>query len=158
MAQYTVSLQLARQSDAQTIANLSATLIERGLPTTWGTLRVARHIRSKESVVLVARDVGQLNGFAIMQFGDETAHLNLLAVAPRARRRGIATQLLSWLHETATVAGTFTINLELRADNIEARRFYVAMGYCESGYVRRYYSGIEDAVRMSRDLTVRSCW
>jgi len=91
-----------------------------------------------------------------MQFGDDTAHLNLFAVAPRARRSGVATQLLTWLHETAMVAGTFVINLELRAENIGARRFYMAMGYEECGYVRGYYSNVEDAVRMSRDLTVKA--
>jgi ribosomal protein S18 acetylase RimI-like enzyme len=136
---------------------MSAELIESGLPPTWTESRVMWHIKSKESIVLVARDAGQLNGFAIMQFGDDTAHLNLLAVSPYARRYGVATQLLAWLHETAIVAGTFVIRLELRAQNIEARDFYRSMGYRESGLLRRYYSGIEDAVRMSRDLTVKTC-
>lgn len=157
LAQHTMSLQLANRSDALTIAKMSAALIETGLRPTWTEVRVMWHIKNKESIVLVARDTRQLKGFAIMQFGDDIAHLNLLAVSPCARRRGIATQLLSWLHETAMVAGTFVVNLELRAHNIEAQRFYRSMDYRESGLIRRYYSGVEDAVRMSRDLTVRTC-
>jgi ribosomal protein S18 acetylase RimI-like enzyme len=45
------------------------------------------------------------------------------------RRRGIARQLITWLEETALTAGTFTIGLELRATNFEARGFYAALGY-----------------------------
>ena len=157
LAQHIVSLQLANRSDAHIIAKMSAALIESGLQPTWTEARVLWHMKSKESVVLVARNAGQLNGFAIMQFGDDTAHLNLLAVTSYARRHGIATQLLTWLHETAIVAGTFVINLELRATNIEAKDFYRSMGYRELGLIRRYYSGVEDALRMSRDLTVRTC-
>ncbi len=149
-----VTLQLATLRDAHDLARMSATLIEFGLPHTWTLRRVSAHIRHKESVVLVAKSAEKLVGFAIMQFGDTTAHLNLLAVTPNARRRGIGKQLLTWLHETAMVAGTFVINLELRAINAQARRFYVSMGYDEFGYVQRYYSNVEDAVRMSRDLTV----
>jgi ribosomal protein S18 acetylase RimI-like enzyme len=157
LAQHTVSLQLAYRSDAHTIAKMSAALIESGLPPTWTQTRVLWHIKSKESIVLVARSANGLDGFAIMQFGDDTAHLNLLAVSSYARRHGIATQLLSWLHETAIVAGTFVINLEMRANNIEAQSFYRSMGYRELGLIRRYYSGVEDARRMSRDLTVKTC-
>ncbi|HTE43308.1 MAG TPA: GNAT family N-acetyltransferase, partial [Steroidobacteraceae bacterium] len=97
----------------------------------------------------------ELVGFAIMQFGDASAHLNLLAVRPHVRRRGLGRQMLDWLHESAIVAGTFTINLELRAGNVDARRFYLSMGYTESGHVHRYYSALEDAVRMTRNLTVQ---
>lgn len=157
LAQPIVSLQLANRSDARSIAKMSAALIESGLPPTWTEARVMWHIKNKESIVLVASNAQPLIGFAIMQFSDETAHLNLLAVSPRYRRHGVATQLLSWLHETAIVAGTFVIRLELRAQNIDARDFYHSMGYREAGLLRRYYSGVEDAVRMSRDLTIKSC-
>ena len=44
-----------------------------------------------------------------------SAHLNLLAVDPAHRRRGIARRLLTWLEESALTAGTFTVGLELRA-------------------------------------------
>ena len=39
--------------------------------------------------VLTARDGERLAGFAIMQFGDERAHLSLLAVRPDHQRRGL---------------------------------------------------------------------
>lgn len=147
-----ITLQLAALSDAHDIARMAAAFIERDLPHNWTPQRVAHHIRHRESVVLIAKSSRQLVGFAIMQFADTTAHLNLLAVSPHARRRGIARQLLEWLHETARVAGTFVVNLELRASNAEARQFYNSLGYVDCSYVPRYYDNIEDAVRMSRDL------
>lgn len=148
-----VTLQLAKERDAAGIARMSAALIEYDLPHAWTTERVLGQIRRSESVVLVAKAQHQLVGFAIMQFADDSAHLNLLAVAKHARRRGLGRRMLSWLHESAIVAGTFQVRLELRAGNAGARRFYVAMGYQDSGHVTGYYSDVEDALRMTRDLT-----
>ncbi|HYM34658.1 MAG TPA: GNAT family N-acetyltransferase [Steroidobacteraceae bacterium] len=150
-----VTLQLATLRDVRGIANMSAALIEQGLPHSWTERRVLAHIRHRECTVLVAKLANQLTGFAIMEFGNTMAHLNLLAVDPRWQRRGIGRQLLEWLHESALTIGTFVVKLELRAENGKARRFYASLGYDECGYVPRYYCNVEDAVLMSRDLTVR---
>jgi ribosomal-protein-alanine N-acetyltransferase len=87
-----------------------------------------------------------------MQFGQDAAHLNLLAVDPRHRRRAIGRSLLAWLEETAMVAGTFVVRLELRAGNSSAQAFYEAIGYRETARVSGYYQGVEDAIQMVRDL------
>jgi len=147
-------LKLASYDDAISIARMSAALIEYGLPQAWSAARVVHHVRSKESVVLVAKAGEQCMGFAIMEFADESAHLDLFAVSTLARRCGIGRRMLEWLHETATTAGTFLISLELRATNHTALKFYTAMGYRQNGYCPRYYSGREDAICMSRSLAV----
>jgi len=143
-------------SEAAVIAGLSHRLIESGLPPTWTAGRVAAQIRHRESVVLTAKESEEMIGFAIMQFGEDRAHLNLFAVVPAARRHGVGRRMLTWLHESAKTAGTFRIDLELRAENIVARRFYLGLGYAECGYTRNYYSGQEDAVHMTRDLAIRA--
>jgi ribosomal-protein-alanine N-acetyltransferase len=89
-----------------------------------------------------------------MHFGDEVAHLNLLAVAPDYRRRGLGRQLMDWLTTTAIEAGVFRINLELRTQNAQARAFYESLGFSELGVVQGYYQGREAALRMSRHLAV----
>jgi ribosomal protein S18 acetylase RimI-like enzyme len=147
-------LGLARLADASVIAVMSGRLIEEGLAPSWPTERVARHIRGAESLVLTAKRSGGLIGFAIMQFGDTTAHLNLLAVEARSQRRGVGRALLSWLEESAVVAGTFLIQLELRATNLAAHDFYAAQGYRETGRVTGYYQHIEDAIQMEKNLSV----
>jgi ribosomal-protein-alanine N-acetyltransferase len=85
-------------------------------------------------------------------YADDTAHLNLLAVAAAHRRRGIGRRLVAWLEATALTAGTFTIALELRAGNEGARAFYAALGYRELARVPGYYQGRESAIRMVRDV------
>ena len=149
-----VTLSLAQPRDATTIAHMSKRLIEVGLPWSWTPKRVAMHIRHHESVVLTARAGGELAGFAIMQFLDTSAHLDLLAVDPRYELLGIGRRLLEWLEGTAVTAGTFVITLEVRATNVGARWFYSRLGYREARRIAGYYCRVENAVQMVRDLRV----
>jgi ribosomal-protein-alanine N-acetyltransferase len=140
--------------DAPAIANLSRSVIEPGLPWRWTPRRVAAHMKERENLVVVAKDEGELVGFAMAQFYSETVHITLLGVLADRKRSGIGRQLIQWVEESAKIAGLFRIHLEVRAGNKEARRFYAALGYREGAVVDGYYSGLEDAVRYSRDLRV----
>jgi ribosomal-protein-alanine N-acetyltransferase len=145
--------ELARLTDAARLATMSGELVEHGLVPSWGAERIRSHIRHAESVVLTARVPGPaIAGFAIMRYGDSQAHLNLLAVEPAHRRRGVGGGLVRWLEETALTAGTFLIGLELREANAGGRAFYAALGYRELARVSGYYQGVETAIRMQRDL------
>ena len=84
------TLRLANFADAQSIALMSRELIETGLSGwSWDPKRVARSIQAKDTTVVVAAVRNHLTGFAIMNFGDEQAHLSLLAVTPSYQRCGI---------------------------------------------------------------------
>lgn len=146
------SLQPATSEEARRLAAMSHRLIEAGLRPAWSAARITWHIGHPESVVLTARRADETAGFAIMRFGDDVAHLNLLAVDPAHRRRAVGRRMMRWLEETALTAGTFIIGLELRATNAAAFAFYAALGYRELGRVSGYYQGIEHAIRMGRDL------
>jgi ribosomal-protein-alanine N-acetyltransferase len=145
-------LGLARSTDAREIAEMSRDLIEQGLTWSWTPARVQHFICGPESSVVVARREQRIAAFAIMHFGDEVAHLNLLAVAPQHRRQGLGRQLMDWLTATAIEAGVFRINLELRTHNEEARIFYQCLGFDQLGVVQGYYQGREAALRMSLRL------
>src|SRR5919106_2002797 len=106
-----LSLRLARSADAANIANLSRDLIEYGLRWRWTPMRIAESIHAPDVNVLVACIHGDIAGFAIMRYGDDDAHLDLLAVAPPYRRAGIGRQLLEWLEKCAVVAGVFFVYL-----------------------------------------------
>src|ERR671925_1354746 len=129
MAISNLSLRLARPAEATTIANLSRDLIEYGLRWRWTPARVAASIRAADVNVLVACVHGNIAGFAIMRYGDDDAHLDLLAVALPYRRLGVGRQLLEWLEECAIVGGIFKVALEVRAGNQGAQTFYERMGY-----------------------------
>jgi ribosomal protein S18 acetylase RimI-like enzyme len=152
----TSRLQLARVDAAEELAQMSRELIETGLAHTWTAMRIARHIQHAESIVLTAQLERACAGFAVMQFGENSAHLNLLAVRPEYQRRGIARQMLNWLHESAITAGTFVIRLELRATSAAAHAFYRSLGYRDAGRSAAYYQGVEDAICMVRDLRVNN--
>jgi ribosomal-protein-alanine N-acetyltransferase len=150
-----LSLRLARSADAAPIANLSRDLIEYGLQWRWTPVRIAASICAPDVNVLVARIHEKIAGFAIMRYGDDDAHLDLLAVAPPYRREGIGRQLLEWLEKCALVAGISKVALEVRAGNEGAQLFYKRMGYRPLVELPGYYQGIEAALRMGRDLSRR---
>src|SRR5262249_50061507 len=145
-------LEPACLADARRLAAMSQEFVEAGLRPAWSASRITWHIRHPESVVLVARHSRSVVGFAVMRYGDDVAHLNLLAVDPAHRRSGLARRMMTWLEETALTAGTFIIGLELRATNTAALAFYTSLGYRELGRVSGYYQGVENAIRMARDV------
>lgn len=150
-----LSLRLARPEEAITIAYLSRDLIEYGLRWRWTPMRVAASICAANVNVLVACIPGNIAGFGIMRYGDDVAHLDLLAVAPPYRRAGVGRQLLEWLEKCAVVAGIFRAALEVRAGNEGAQLFYKRMGYRTLAHLPGYYQGNETALRMGRDLSCR---
>ena len=161
MTSRAITIRLAEPRDAQPIALMSRDFIESGLGWKYDAPRVLRAIRDRETIAAVACEGGKsargaINGFAIMEFGEERAHLVLLAVRPSQRRSGIGRRMLEWLLESARTAGIASVHLELRAGNEAARRFYRAMGFYETVLVPGYYrSGEgrkEGALRMLRVL------
>ncbi len=163
-----ITIRLAEPRDAQAVAMMSRDFVESGLGWKYDAARVLRAIRDRETLAVVACESGKsaasgtsrgaLTGFAIMEFGDERAHVVLLAVRPSHRRLGIGQRMLEWLLESARIAGMASIHLELRAGNDAARRFYRAMGFYETVLVPGYYRGgegrKEGALRMLRVLRV----
>jgi [ribosomal protein S18]-alanine N-acetyltransferase len=155
MTRSELSLRLARLTDAGAIANLSREFIEYGLRWRWTPMRVAASIRAANVNVLVACATDRVVGFGIMRYRCDDAHLDLLAVAPPYRRAGIGRQLLQWLEKCAVEAGTFSIDLEVRAQNKGARSFYEQVGYRTVAELPGYYDGVETALRMGRNVSRR---
>ncbi len=147
-----IAFELATERDALAIARMSRDLIETGLGWSWTATRVLRSIRDAETLVLVARGGSHIIGFAIMDFGEDAAHLALLAVDTAHRRRGIGRHLFDWLKESALTAGIAVVKLELRAGNVEAQHFYHCMGFEETGWTVGYYRRRETALRMALRL------
>jgi ribosomal protein S18 acetylase RimI-like enzyme len=155
MPAHAITVRLAEPRDAQAIALMSRDLIESGLGWKYDAARVLRAIRDRETITLVACDFGRVAGFAIMEFGEERAHLVLLAVRPTHRRLGIGRRLVEWLLRSARTAGIASVHLELRAGNEAAQAFYRAMGFARTVLVPGYYRAggkQEGALRMLQVL------
>lgn len=145
-------ISLALPDDAVAIAALSRRTIEHGLEWRWTPQRVLACMASADTNVVVARRGSDLLGFAVMSYGDEVAHLQLLATQPRCRRQGVGSALLAWLDTTARVAGVGLLCLEARSANAGARAFYRHHGFVETERRSGYYQGVEDAVRYEKRL------
>lgn len=143
---------LARASEAGRIALLSRAAIEHGLAWSWTPQRVLKSVRDAATNAIVARDGGNLLGFAIMKYGDTDAHLLLLAVDYARRRRGVGSALLAWLDVTVRTAGIESIRAEVRAGNLPALAFYRRHGFERLRVLRGYYQGIDDAVVLAKRM------
>jgi [ribosomal protein S18]-alanine N-acetyltransferase len=152
MATLDIDLGLANFDDAPRIACLARDLIEAGLGWAYRPDRIRALIGEADTITLVARVRGYVTGFAIMRFGDERAHLILLAVDPRHQRQGLARHMLEWLLASARVAGIASMHVELRENNVAALAFYRSLRFSETFRVSGYYRGRETAVRMLRML------
>lgn len=79
----------------------------------------------------------------------DEAHIATIATRPEWRGCGLALYLMLALLDAAMARGARTSTLEVRADNLPARRLYEKLGYAEAGRRRRYYRDGEDGVLMT---------
>jgi [ribosomal protein S18]-alanine N-acetyltransferase len=147
-----ITLRFARRSEAPALALMSRDLVEAGLGWHYRADRIRQLIDDVDSVALAACDGQRVAGFAIMSFGDEHAHLVLLAVRATHQRRGIARRMTEWLLESAATAGIASIKVELRTDNVAAYELYRGLGFAEMMRAPGYYRGRETAIFMMRML------
>jgi len=149
-------LRAAHQSEAAAIATMSRLQVEYGLHWRWTPSRVRGCIKDPDTMVLVASVNGVIEGFAIMKFLDDDAHLLLLAVQPKSRQSGIGRAMVKWLEKSCRTAGIQRIRLEVRASNDAARRFYEKLDYRFVSQISAYYGRREAAVVMGKSLNAES--
>jgi N-acetylglutamate synthase-like GNAT family acetyltransferase len=80
----------------------------------------------------VAEDEGAVVGCAGLRVLEgEVGEVTRVFVAPGSRRRGVATRLLQAVEEAALARDLGRLQLDTRADLVEARQFYTKLGYEE---------------------------
>jgi ribosomal-protein-alanine N-acetyltransferase len=128
-------------------------------PTPWSRSMFAGELTKPSSICLGAFDLdaaGALAGYAIVSRYVDAWHVMNIAVAPAARRRGIAVALLDRLFEATANDSRRGYTLEVRVSNEAAIRLYERMGFHRRGIRRGYYTdNREDALIMWRDPVVR---
>lgn len=130
------------------MASLSRREVEQGLPWSWTANKLSRFIRLTSTNAYIAEIDGQFAGFSIASLGESRAHLVLLAVENKARNQGVGRELLDWQLRAAQTAGLADMSLEVRATNCEAQRLYAAANFRKIRILPKYYSGVEDAIRL----------
>lgn len=98
-------------------------------------------------------DDGSVLGYAVAWCVADEAEIANLAVAPDARRRGVATLLLDRILEQSAALGAHNVFLEVRESNVAAQRLYETRGFELVGRRKQYYRlPQEDALLMRRTL------
>jgi ribosomal-protein-alanine N-acetyltransferase len=97
--------------------------------------------------------LARVDAFLIGWVMPDDMHVLNVAVAPEARRRGLARRLLLEALEGFAERGGGLASLEVRPSNVAARRLYEALGFRKAGLRKNYYRGDhEDALVMNLEV------
>jgi ribosomal-protein-alanine N-acetyltransferase len=139
------AIERASFSDPWTFETFSAAL----------ALRHLRFLVAEETGGAGERGGGEpcLVGYVVALVMADEGEIADLAVAPDARRRGVARVLLERVASDAMEGGVRALYLEVRESNAAARALYESLGFAQVGRRRGYYQHpMEDALLLRRVL------
>jgi len=109
-----------------------------------------------EGVVLVAEEAGKLCGFVCARAVGGEWEIENVVVGDEFLRRGIASEMVRELIQSAQNEPASAILLEVRESYLPARRLYEKHGFREVGRRRAYYSDpVEDAILYALQFAAR---
>ena len=121
----------------------------------WSEGSVASELSNPLSRWIVAMDGKTLVGYVGSQTVLGESDMMNIAVAPDARRRGIAQGLVEALIQELTELGSHCLSLEVRASNEPAKALYGKLGFREIGRRKNYYRNPkEDALILRKEWTL----
>lgn len=95
-------------------------------------------------VALVIEETSGLQGFLVAHVVDSEWEIENIAIAGRARRRGLGARLLGEFLDLARSEGATSVFLEVRESNHAARALYEKWAFIESARRARYYTQPEE--------------
>lgn len=115
----------------------------------WSAESFRQMIEKEDTAYFVAEEEGKiLGGCGLFLIAGE-GNITNVAVAPEARRRGVATGLLTYLLSEGDRAGLTAYTLEVRVSNKAAIALYEKLGFVSEGIRPNFYEKPrEDAVIM----------
>lgn len=139
-----------RNTDVDPVARLAVRTLKERYDPEW----LAKHADLHGGTFLVARDVptNEVVGFAVAQSQEAEGHLLALAVDRQLQGRGIGRALLADVRERLRTQGAMRMHLDVRWDDLYARRFYAREGFEPAGLKEGVYADGADALEMARPL------
>lgn len=115
--------------------------------TPWSAEALAEELTNPHAVFRVAvDDTDRVVGYVGMHHLVDEGFITNVAVAPAARRTGVARALIDHLTEYGTAHRLYRITLEVRVSNIPAITLYEGAGYLRDGVRPGFYRApAEDA-------------
>lgn len=115
----------------------------------WSAASFLQMIEKEDSAYFVAEEDGRLLGGCGLLLIAGEGNITNVVVAPEARRRGVATGLLTYLLAEGGRAGLTAYTLEVRVSNVAAIRLYEKLGFASEGIRPGFYEKpTEDAMIM----------
>jgi ribosomal protein S18 acetylase RimI-like enzyme len=101
----------------------------------WSIAEVADHLQNHPALCYVAEADGQVVGFVLgsdtFEIIEDTGHIEWVAVAPEARRQGLASRLLQTLVDEIAKMGRSSVVTDIAADNPYSRGLARKLGFSE---------------------------
>lgn len=145
-----VIIRRARPGDIQAITDIEAV----SFADPWSSEILASTLTWYPETFFVATMNGDVVGFVAGGYedtGEELyGHICNLAISPRFRKQGIGRKLVAREEHQFAIGLASGVQLEVRASNITARKFYLRLGYREVFTIDQYYANGEDAVVMMK--------
>jgi ribosomal-protein-alanine N-acetyltransferase len=129
------------------VAEASAAESEAGSST-----EAVEHSYTSRKNCAAKESAARILGFVVAESRGKTGHIITIDVISEARRSGVGSALLRAAEEKLAQAGTHAVALETPVNNLPAIRFYKREGYFVEKTVAGYYSGLLDALVMTKDL------
>ena len=122
----------------------------------WSRLSFENELKNPLSVFLIAVDeeTNKMIGYGGVWLMYDAGNITNVAVHPDYRREGIGSKILSLLTDICIEKGMETITLEVRESNRSAQALYEKDGFSVCGIRKKYYQGKEDALIMTKNLTL----
>ena len=118
----------------------------------WSREALASELENELSLWLIAMEDGVVLGYAGTQSVQGEADMMNIAVAPQARRKGVARALMDMLVQRLESRGVHSLSLEVRASNEPAVLLYKKLGFVQVGLRPGYYhKPREDALILKKE-------
>lgn len=135
-----------QKGDVAAVAALEAQIF----PMPWSAAGFADTLPREDIIFLVAYEQDELLGYVGIYCTLDEGEITNVAVAPAARRRGIARALLTELKQQLACRNVARIVLEVRVSNEPAIRLYEQLGFSVLGVRKNFYEKpTEDAYIMA---------
>ena len=135
-----------QKGDVAAVAALEAQIFS--MP--WSAAGFADTLPREDVIFLVAYEQDELLGYVGIYCMLDEGEITNVAVAPAARRRGIARALLTELKQQLACRNVARIVLEVRVSNEPAIRLYEQLGFSVLGVRKNFYEKpTEDAYIMA---------
>ena len=117
-----------------------------GLTRDWNNpyLDIERKLSCQSDLFLVGEVESDIVATAMFGFDGHRGWLNYFAVRPEFQKRGFGRDLLEFGEQKLIAIGCPKLNLQVRAENVDALQYYRHLGYAEDNAVSLGKRLIED--------------